>query len=250
MPCAHAMDLELHKRENPFNMLPLELRGRIIKDVFNLIIHEDEQDRLSFDQKKLNEHALRMPIFLGVRCIQEFYDLQKLKNKADKKQLSTHQIFTLPCSQRNAFIRMAEGRNWIMADIEGNVSIDDFKELMAIEDNDIKKGLVLKTSRGEAYRYILFFGLIGMGFGMPLFMFLTFPEYDQWNFVHKLVQKIVLCTWITAIPLLTAFVCFEDSYIYRDSCAYDNSGQLMRYDRFRSRGYEDRTLKYKKKEMI
>ena len=241
MPCAHAMDLELYKRENPFNMLPLELRGRIIKDVFNLIIHEDKKVKSCIDQEKLEKYVLRVPTWLGIQCIQEFRQLQEIcQNKIGDKTMLPHQLFVLDRKYRDIFIRMAN-RSWL-SELEGNIDRDDLKKLMAIEDKDIKKGLVLKVSRGEIYKYIYLLGAIGVVAGIFV-IYAAFPSYDQWSCVHKLIGNVITCCVLGAIPSVFLLVCFESLYVYRDYCHYDSFGQLQGYSRFRNcGGYEDRTL--------
>src|SRR5260221_4168738 len=143
-PYAYAMDLEVQKKENPFNMLPLELRGRIIKDVFNLIIYEDKKVKTCIDQKKLGKYALRMPIWLGIECIQEFRELQKIcQKRIGNKTFLPHQLFCLDRKYREIFIRMAN-RSGVRQEFEGNLDEADFKGIMAMEDKDIKKDLSLR----------------------------------------------------------------------------------------------------------
>ena len=84
-------------QENYIDELPLELQGKIIKDFFNLIISEDKKSKKCTDQRQLEEHTLHVPVFLGVKCAQEFYQLQKMcQHKIGNKRFLAQELFALP----------------------------------------------------------------------------------------------------------------------------------------------------------
>jgi hypothetical protein len=244
IPCAHAMELEVQKRENPFNMLPLELRGRIIKDVFNLIIHEDKRVKPCVDQKKLEEHTLKVPMFLGLQCIQEFRELQKIcQNKIGNKTMRPDLLFVMDRKYRDIFIRMAN-RSGFRSEFEGNVSRDDFKAIMAMENNDIKKGLKLRASiGGRAY----YGAMVGMVMLFQFFVLMPFfpNKRSESTWVHDVMSKISLgCALISPLIIfISAFV--KAQHAYHEDCYYDNRGDLQHYDKIWAVSYKRESLMLK-----
>ncbi len=179
IPCVHAMDLEVQKKENLFDELPLELHTKIIKTIFSLIIREDDDSdehreainkcfnriipREHIDQKKLDQYVLYIPIPLGVALTYKFHQLQEMcQNEIGGKKLGARELFVLPREQQDVFIRMAS-RGFLKRVSEGDLSTDDYKVLEVMKDEGIKKGLKLKLLHGnKTVSYMRPIGILGM----------------------------------------------------------------------------------------
>lgn len=151
VPCVYAMDLEIvQKRENCFDKLPLELHGKVIKNIFSLIIREDEQVEICIDQKKLKKYRLQhVQILLGIEYAQQYYLVQKAcQNKIGDKTFLAPELFVLPREQRDVFIRIAN-RGFFVSVSEGDLSGDDYKILEAMKNENTKKGLTLRLLEGN-----------------------------------------------------------------------------------------------------
>jgi hypothetical protein len=152
-PCMHAMDMtvitrEIAKEGSFYELLP-ELRGRIIKDIFNLIIHEEAQDKAFINQNKLDECKLCIPVFLGLKCVREFSQLQnQCKQEIGGKTFAARELFVLPRKERGVFMRIAN-RGFLEYMCEGDLSDDDYKILETMENENIKKGLTLRLLQGN-----------------------------------------------------------------------------------------------------
>ena len=217
IPCVHAMD-------NPFNMLPLELHGRIIKTVLNLIIHEDNRSRKATDQKKLKKHHLHMPIALGIQFTQEFSQLQKICQKEiGRKKFLAQELFILPREQKDVFVRMANRSNF-RTDFEGNIDNADLMTLIAIEDENIKKGLDLHVAKGGKCYYV---GMITMI--MLCSPFLIMPIFDPTNYLHTWIATLAGCSFLGSIPLACMCAFVKDMYMCDDYYFYNDDGQLVHY---------------------
>lgn len=130
-------------QENYIDKLPLELQGKIIKDFFNLIISEDKKSQKCTDQKQLEEHTLHVSVFLGVKCAQEFYQLQKMcQHKIGRKRFLAQELFVLLREQRDVFIRISDHSLFY----EGDICADDYKIITEMASENIKKGLVLRVN--------------------------------------------------------------------------------------------------------
>lgn len=223
------------------NELPLEVQNKIIKNVFDLMITEDEYVKASFDQKKLEKHHLRIPMTLGITYAQEFHQLQKICQKEiGGKKFLPQELFILPCNERDIFIRMAEraNRSGIRLEFEGNISRNDLKTLMAIEDKNIKKGLELKVSRGGEVYYIAIGGMI-MLCGSVIAASLL--KFDETNFVHIWIGRIIMYSFLSSFPLVLIALFLKTEYMYDEHCVYDDHGKLRNHYRFQ----EGRCINYR-----
>lgn len=202
-------DTQITQKKNYIDELPLELQGKIIKDVFNLVIHEDDKSKKRIDQEKLSEYVLHIPLILGIKCAQEFCQFQKMcQDEIGGKSFLAQELYCLPREPRDIFVRMAN-RSKIKLFIEGNIDDDDFENLVAMKNEDIKKGLKLATVRkGKKLLYCIY-GAICMSFQwFPMVMML--PEYDKQNSVERVAMRISMFSFAISLPLLLICGCFYD----------------------------------------
>src|SRR4030095_13573230 len=123
--------------------LPIELHSKIIKSIFNCVIHQYEASKKDIDQKKLEAYVLKTPIELGVKFVNEFDYLQTLcQSKIGNKQFLARQLFVLSREERDIFIGIANRSVFL----KGNVSEQDYKILQMTAKKDILKGLTLKVN--------------------------------------------------------------------------------------------------------
>ncbi len=220
--CSYAMDLtmvtikpkrrfdsQIYQQKNYIDKLPLELQGKIIKDVFNLIIFEDDKSKKHTDQHQLEEYVLHIPLILGIKCAQGFYQLQKMcQDEIGSKRFLAQELFVLPRKHQDIFIRMANPSK-IRSFIGINIGRDDFMELMAIENKSIKKGLQLHTViKGEMLVYCIFGTLTMMLLCPPMMMIL--PEFSKANFVERVAIRISKWSFLSSWPLLLICGFFYD----------------------------------------
>jgi len=220
MSCACAMDLQMvtfkaKKKENFFNILPSELRNRITEDVFHFIIDEDEDLKKCFDCRKWEQHVLHVPLLLGMKFIQEFYQLQRMcQREIGFKKFSARQLFVLPREQKDIFIRMAK-RSEVKSFIEGNIDVNDFKTLMAVENEDIKKGLKLLTyHKGKVWLYTLFGLVVAIFQFFP--MVLILPQFGRGNIVEKAIGYASAVSCFSGIFLLPILMYFTDDKVIEE----------------------------------
>jgi hypothetical protein len=209
--CISAMKrkLEIVPLKSYMGNLPLELQGTIVKNVFNLVIHEDEKLKKCFDQKKLREYVLNVPMLLGIKCTQEFHRLQTMcRNEIGGKRFLAHEFFCLRREHRDIFIRMAN-RSGIKKFIEGNVDVDDFRTIKVMENEDIKKGLELMTvSKGKMLYYCILGGLAMMLQLLP--MTLILPEMSEANFMERVAIHVSMGSFVSSFPVLLISGFFYD----------------------------------------
>lgn len=122
---------------------PLELQGKLIKNVFNLIVFEDDRSKKHIDQKKLKKYVLQVPLLLGAQCAQEFYQLQQLcKNEIGGKKFLAQELFGLSRQKKDILICVAN-RFYLTRCLNGDISLADYKTLMPINNKHVALGLEL-----------------------------------------------------------------------------------------------------------
>lgn len=165
VPCAHAMKIDSvptvsNRRNNRdnflkkpivpingcFDKLPVEVQGKIIKTIFNLVIDKNQESKKHSNQKIVQAFGLSIPIFLGVKFCNEFYQMQNFcDEEIGGKKFLAQELFVLPRQEKEVFIRMAHYP--ILA--SGNISSEDYVIIKKMSQNDIKKGLRLKVNLVE-----------------------------------------------------------------------------------------------------
>jgi hypothetical protein len=129
-------------QKNYFDELPLELHHKIVKNIFDLTLHKDEDCKKHINQEKLEKYVPSMPLFLGTKLAHEFSQFQKIcQYKIGFKKFVARQLFVLPCQERDLFMRL--GNRSIFQ--EGDMYADD-KKIIVNMPNHIKKGLCLTVN--------------------------------------------------------------------------------------------------------
>lgn len=203
--CACAMDLTMvtfkpkrrfEKRSLVLQIsnLPVELQSKVFKNIIYLTIHEYEKTKKCIDAIELNKYNLNK-LLLGIECAQEFHQLQKMCQReiGDKKFLA-QELLILPCHEREVFIRMAN-RSKIRSFIASNIGGNDFKKLVIMKNENIKKGLRLKTrtTRNEMLLYFIIGSTAMMLQWFPMVMI-----FSKANFVMEVSTYFFLSSY----PLL------------------------------------------------
>lgn len=131
------------KNNGCFDMLPLELHGKIIKTIFNLVLDKNQESKKHSNQKIVQDFGLGIPILLGVKFCNEFYQMQKIcAEEIGGKKFLAQELFVLPRQEKEVFIRMAHYP--ILA--SGNIRSDDYAIIKKMSQENIKKGLKLKVN--------------------------------------------------------------------------------------------------------
>jgi len=194
--CAHAMEIgiasTLRNRQGNkdiffkesiiqnngyFDTLPLEVQGKIIKTILNLVLDKNQDSKKHSNQKIVQDFGLGIPILLGVKFCNEFYQMQKICAwEIGGKKFLAQELFVLPRQEKEVFIRMA---HYPML-ASGNIRFDDYVIIEKMSQNDIKKGLRLKVNLiDEKLDYInnasyisFIVGMAGQLFLQPFFSFI------------------------------------------------------------------------------
>jgi hypothetical protein len=154
--CAHAMDLSLffthnssyddfkepivlqRSYENYVDELAFELQGKIVKDMFNFVVHQNKKSKKYIDQKKLEKYILHIPILLGIKFVDELSQWQKIcQNKIGNRKLIAQDLFSLPNKERDVFMRVANRSLFRAGDIDG----DDFRIIVDMTNKNVRRGL-------------------------------------------------------------------------------------------------------------
>jgi len=126
-----------------FDKLPLEVRGKIARTLFNVVIDQDAQVKKNIDQKKLKKYPLTMPTLSAICFAHDFCEMKKVcQSEIGGKKFLASALIVLPKQQRDAFARMANDSGLIF----GNIRVDDYKIIEAMENKNIKNGLCLQVS--------------------------------------------------------------------------------------------------------
>jgi len=190
---------------NYFDELPLELHSRIVKNIFDLTLHKDEDCKEYIDQEKLEKYVPNMPLFLGIKLAHEFSQFQKIcQYKIGFKKFNARQLFVLPHRQRDLFIRL--GNHSIFQ--EGDMYVDDYKILVGMS-NDIKKGLRLKVNHlHPTLDYINNASVLGIFLGMPIFLaMLNIPVKYVKKYNWLCSGGFVVSNVTTCLCLITYLLC-------------------------------------------
>lgn len=120
------------------DQLPLDVQGKIIKNVFELLIHENN----CFEKEKLKKFVLHVPILLGLQFSDEYLCTQRIsQSKICGKNFSAQELFCLPQEQRDVFIRMAN-RPFFR---RGNIDESDYQIIKDMDKKSIQAGLLLEV---------------------------------------------------------------------------------------------------------
>lgn|GEM_PF-3858845 len=134
-----------HKKTHSgyFDELPLEVQGKIVKNIFNLVIHKDDQSKKYSDHVILERYGLAIPILLGLKFSYEFFQLQRnCKWKIGGKKFVAQELFVLSHEEKAVFERMA--KHPFLA--SGNIMPGDYAIIKEMNNEDIKKGLDLRVN--------------------------------------------------------------------------------------------------------
>ena len=133
---SHAMEMVV-KTDGAFEVLPIELRSKIAKDVFNLVAHESVESKEAIYQERLENCRLQAPILLNIERFHDVHRMQPVcRYKIGGKQFLPWDVSLFPSEQKDAFIRVAN-RPYLSF---GDIDADDYA-IIAKAPEDIKKGL-------------------------------------------------------------------------------------------------------------
>lgn len=133
---SHAMEMVV-KTDGAFEVLPIELRSKIAKNVFNLVAHEGVESKEAIYQERLENCRLQAPILLNIERFHDVHRMQPVcRYKIGGKQFLPWDLLLLPSEQQNVFIRVANRSGLSIGDIDA----DDYKIIEKVHD-DLKKGL-------------------------------------------------------------------------------------------------------------
>ncbi len=220
--CVHAMDLEMVTiKPKRFEKIPLELQmhnwpadvlAKIADNIIDLTIHEYEKTKECIDQKKYQKYNLNK-LLLGIECAQEFHQLQKMcQHKIGNKKFLAQELFSLPREQQEIIIRMAN-RSMIKSFAGGNVGINDFNKLMAIENKNLRKGLKLDTLIHEEIPIYVILG----GFSMILQWFpmlMIIPKLDEASYREVVAMYVSLGLVFGGAVLIMIFAPSYDKAVF------------------------------------
>ena len=132
---------------------------------------------------------------MGIKLLQEFHQLQKMcQSEIGDKKFLAQELLILPCHEREVFIRMANRsriRSFIASNIEGN----DFKKLVIMKNENIKKGLRLKTGRRD--EMLLYFIIGSTAMMLQWFPMVMIFSFSKANFVKvRKYQRIFLVVFL------------------------------------------------------
>jgi hypothetical protein len=190
---------------NYIDELPLELHGKIVKNIFDLVVHKDEGCKKYIDQEKLKKYIQNIPLFLGIKVAHEFSQFQEIcQYKIGFKKFNARQLFVLPCQQRDLFMRIANRSVFE----EGDMYVDD-KKIIDNMPSDIKKGLCLTINRASpALIYTKNASVLGIFLGISsLLAMLNIPtKYEKkykWLFSRGFLGSYVT----SCLCFITYLVC-------------------------------------------
>ena len=216
------MDLEMVTvKPKKFEKIPFELQmhnwpsdvlAKIVDNIIDLTIHEYEKTKECIDQKKYQKYSLNK-LLLGIECAQEFYQLQKMcQYKIGDKEFLAHELFSLPREQQEIIIRMAN-RSMVKSLGGSNIGIDDFNKLKAIENENLKKGLKLKTQiHGEMPLYGILVGY-AMILQWPLMMIMM-PKPGEASYGERVAVYVSMCAFLSSFVLIMIFAPFYDKAVF------------------------------------
>jgi hypothetical protein len=172
-------------QENYIYELPLELQGKIVKDMFNFVVHEYENSKKCVDQKKLEKYILSIPILLGIKFVDELCQWQRVCwNKIGNKQFVAQQLFVLPRQAKDVFTRLAERSSFDEYDICAN----DYKIITEMSNKEITKGLCLRVKNLnpvlDCVRYTSVFGFTILAIINPLILNIHIMHIKYWKKIH------------------------------------------------------------------
>ncbi len=134
---AYAAEKAIEISGSYFGMLPLELRSKIIKNVFSFVIGR------AVDDNKEDNDVLQMPLLLGVKFSRELCCLQKLcPLEIAGKKFTASELFLLPEKERDIIFRMKNRSIFL----DGNIGGHDFTILDASQHRKKLKGLKLEVN--------------------------------------------------------------------------------------------------------
>jgi len=171
-----------------FDQLPLTVQGEIFKNRLAIIMSkdvdsEDAKKKYEFiDQIKLKNYVLEVPLLLGVKFFNEFFQIQKMcESEIGGKRFVASELLCLPQKERDVFIRIAN-RSFMQRD---HIDVADYEVISKISQKDITKGLSLEVR--PLNKVFIFFdkirnvGFLGVFMGILTLLVLctSFEKYQS-----------------------------------------------------------------------
>lgn len=123
-----------------FNILPYEIQGGIVKDIFCLKL-EQSKDKEYTDQKKFRDMPFNFPLLLGLKQIDKFFKVESYIScrRIGEKYIPTQYLFVLPSLEKEICLKLAN------LGMQPELTKNEYQVMERLPE-DIKKGMKLEIA--------------------------------------------------------------------------------------------------------
>ena len=134
------MGLRSSIQKMDFNILPCEVQGEIVKNIFCLKL-EKSKDKEYTDQKKFRDMPFNSPILLGLKQIDEFFKMDSYIScrRIGEKYIPTQYLFVLPPQEKETCLKLAN------LGMQPELTKNEHQVMERLPE-DIKKGMKLEIA--------------------------------------------------------------------------------------------------------